>query len=340
MTTHALTYIDHIKQYLNRQVAVIVPKGSFDNVVAALDNSIALSKAGHPLDLTSECMFCKSIPRLPVSILKCGHICCETCVKTHLMIGPDLDPPNELAKGCPLCRKPFTSADLLKYPNWPLIAKQIWCVSRIKCDSCEFESNAPDMIKHELETCPERKVQCPGCSVAGTVDFVASHAMQCEDVTVNCISCGYVIHIVNKDRHDCGNLCEVLRSTENGRVVLPRGPNGAVVKQVVVAGDDFDVTLMELAAIAARCDTSEQMQMEVTNDATKLNLLLKLRTRASLIAPITDVALRLLHLVHLPGTKLFGCRSKIFRLLTGYSDNWWKAHRTLISVIREDAKAQ
>jgi hypothetical protein len=243
MATAALTYTDHIKQYLNSQAAAIVPKGSFDddNLVTALDNCIAASKADAPLDLTAKCMFCMSIPRNPVSLSSCGHVSCETCIMTHLVIGPALEPPNPFAKACPLCRMPFTYTDLLKYSQWPLFAKQVWCLTQIKCETCNFESNPPDMIKHELRMCPNRKVKCPGCSVAGNVDFVAEHAMQCEDVTVNCITCGHVIHIVNKDRHNCENLLKMLRSSDNGRIILPRGPKGAVVRRAAVTGDDLEL---------------------------------------------------------------------------------------------------
>ena len=102
----------------------------------------------------------------------------------------------------------------------------------------------------------------------------------------------------------------------------------------------ISVTLTELAAIAVMCVTPHQVEMAVANDATKTNTLMELRMRESLTAPITDLAKLLLYVVHIPGTKHYESRAKVFQLLTGYSVNWWKTHRRLIVSISQDAEAQ
>ena len=67
---------------------------------------------------------------------------------------------------------------------------------------------------------------------------------------------------------------------------------------------------------------------------------MELRMGESLTAPITDLAKLLLYVVHIPGTKHYESRAKVFQLLTGYSVNWWKTHRRLIVSISQDAEAQ
>jgi hypothetical protein len=109
---------------------------------------------------------------------------------------------------------------------------------------------------------------------------------------------------------------------------------------VVALAVGLSRTLVELATIAVRCKNPQQIEEEIANDADKRNMLTSLRTRQALNSPLTDLAKGLLLLVHIPDTVYYACRARVFRMLTGYSDNWWRGHRLVIGVFRDVALQQ
>ena len=66
------------------------------------------------------------------------------------------------------------------------------------------------------------------------------------------------------------------------------------------------------------------LRMRIAKDAAMLALLDRLRARDGPCAPISKTALDLLVFLH-DHRRFFGKRRRVFTMLTGYSENWWKS---------------
>jgi hypothetical protein len=127
--------------------------------------------------------------------------------------------------------------------------------------------------------------------------------------------------------------------------VKPAAQNkqAAVVNNIsarIAPGGQLARSLRELADVATMCRTEQEISQAVANDAEKTALLKELRTRRHEFSPITDKVRFILTYLHEPGTALFACRARMFRLLTGYGANWWRAHRQMIAQVRDQVGQQ
>lgn len=154
------------------------------------------------------CPICLGFPRFPASITKCGHIGCESCLRTLLTLRTK-DLPIGTAL-CPVCRVRFVDRELLTFDRWPLLMKQTWRTFHIRCgdDGCDFVSNPYEMIDHKVHDCPKRKVVCPafGCHEQLPPTEMLEHMKSCDSLCVYCVKCAYPIRHTKRAAHNCMRL--------------------------------------------------------------------------------------------------------------------------------------
>jgi len=75
-------------------------------------------------------------------------------------------------------------------------------------------------------------------------------------------------------------------------------------------------------AVVVNNDTD--LRVRIASDAAMLALLDRLRARDGPCAPINKTALDLLVFLH-DHRRFFGKRRRVFSMLTGYSEHWWKS---------------
>ena len=90
-----------------------------------------------------------------------------------------------------------------------------------------------------------------------------------------------------------------------------------------------DQLMVELATDALEYKTADLLRQHVAGDQAKLALLANLQHRPTGNAPISDLAKRLLELVHDSTQPFFKNRRTVFETLTGYGKNWWHASKVV-----------
>ena len=136
-------------------------------------------------------------------------------------------------------------------------------------------------------------------------------------------------------------------SVNNGtpNASLLSGMNQLAFHEQPVDGDDYDVAVNEMTAVANPEDAEAQLMNElmfaaldmkkITDDlrdylisinasVEMVALLDKLRLRKGKQDGISECALKLLRLLHDPKHPLYGKRMRMFTTVTGYKKNWWK----------------
>lgn len=92
---------------------------------------------------------------------------------------------------------------------------------------------------------------------------------------------------------------------------------------------DDRATLIALADVAKHVKTVDEVRAAIGTDRAQLEMLDELQGRDGPSAPIRAAARLLLDIVHEPTCTAFGSRQRVFLLLTGYSQNWWKSSTTM-----------
>ena len=194
-----------ITSHVRALYATSPPHCSFaeDKLTRTLDGCLHDAATSLPIVFSStvwKCPICLGLPRQPVTISTCGHMYCDECV--HQLIATNAS-ADLLTHKCSVCRTQFKRGDLLHYGQWPLLLRQTWALSRVRCEGCDFESSPDDMVNHERTRCANRMVMCPGCWSTLPVEAMCEHAIHCDRVVVNCIHCGYAIRHTRHHLHDC-----------------------------------------------------------------------------------------------------------------------------------------
>ncbi len=199
---------------------------SFDdeNIVLSFDN---VFDSGQISETLWKCPVCFGLPRVPVSLGRCGHIGCEQCLRRLLISS------NQHMYGvgtCPICRELFDARRMMEYNTWPMLARTLWKMLRVKCSyaGCSFIGDPISTYMHEKGTCKRRLYACPatGCTYAGFFDDTVSHTKLCRKLYVYCIECGYVIRFTGRQLHDCDRcrkLCETLKSKDVPFTIYGKG---------------------------------------------------------------------------------------------------------------------
>ena len=206
-----------------------------------------------------RCIVCKRVPRVPVSLAVCGHICCAHCARTALVTETD----KTLCHGhahCAGCRIPFKAVDLIDFSNWPLLMKQLWKTIDIKCtnDGCTFHSDPPDVHTHQRFSCEFREVVCvgEGCGYKGTVKNLVVHIQNCDRVYVHCLKCKFPIQYTRRLLHDCVTLL-----SSHIRDLRDALYSDDVPAAVYMTGAPGEVALGDMQMTAAEMD-----MMDVSDD--------------------------------------------------------------------------
>jgi hypothetical protein len=224
-------YVNEFRIFANKRVVVDIPYEAYD----AEGDVISTFGGTATSDSLWKCPICYGMPRRPASIRCCGHTGCEKCLRELLVIAPLVEDLPLGMKPCPMCRTPFTSSDILQYEMWPLIAKHTWQQSVVKCYFCNATSCPKDMKMHELMSCPERRIGCPGCPFTSKIDEMVKHLQECSSIVVNCAQCGYPFHYKRRMLHNCDQLQFYLRT--HPEVTLVSGRKGGISYAFVTADD-------------------------------------------------------------------------------------------------------
>ena len=247
LTGATTAYTEEIRNYVRAHPSPINSLGSFSDecIKIPLDKSFLSVGTNQPVELSEtawKCCVCLGVPRDPASLTRCGHAGCEKCFRQILVTAPPIDasPGSRMpigVKPCPVCRTPFIKDEILEYAKWPLFSKQIWAQMRAKCENCDFESDLISTVRHERNSCQQRRVVCAGCPFTGQLQETIDHALQCNEVKVFCYQCAYPIRFMERAKHNCHSFLYHLRRHADAPIA-PGRP--CAVSNSIVSADDWE----------------------------------------------------------------------------------------------------
>lgn len=157
-----------------------------------------------------QCSICHGFPRRPATLIKCGHLFCETCLKalfeTNTWMHAHAFENYDLTCFCPMCKKEFNRLDVYcfeAFQHWP---KCLFLSISIQCPyECGFIGNAVVVDEHQVYHCKNRTVACPhlDCPVQLKAGEIEKHYLECEFRRVFCKTCKLAVLASQERTHNC-----------------------------------------------------------------------------------------------------------------------------------------
>ena len=153
------------------------------------------------------CPCCCGFPRQPCQLRHCGHVFCQSCIKSVLDHSSDTIGSSGVARGkCPTCRMPFHSGDVVIYIGFSHFEQRQFTSIDVICPNrCGFSGTMKTTDEHQRLRCRLRLLKCPHwpCSVLLSADEMAKHFDVCKDRLIYCAKCGLPSPPPEIKEHDC-----------------------------------------------------------------------------------------------------------------------------------------
>lgn len=157
-----------------------------------------------------QCSICQGFPRHPVSLMKCGHLFCECCLKglfdTSSWLHPHALDGYERTAFCPMCKMEFTTFDVFIFEAMQQWSKSLFLSITIQCPyECGFNGNAKQVDEHQVFRCPKRIVACPhlDCPARIKSEEMEKHFPECDFRRVFCNNCRLPVFATQEWTHNC-----------------------------------------------------------------------------------------------------------------------------------------
>ena len=137
------------------------------------------------------CKVCKGLPRYPVEIKKCGHLFCSFCI-FRVLRERSLHCFTLMTAACPICKKNFSSPDVLEIAKTSLCLYNLYLAIDVRCTyGCAHICSPKAMLEHETWQCRRRPVKCPnsGCNYETPDEDMEHHLDVCPSRLVYCSIC-------------------------------------------------------------------------------------------------------------------------------------------------------
>ena len=152
------------------------------------------------------CSICQALPRHPASLPGCGHLFCDTCLKKYI---DERDQGHSFGNliPCPICRHKFHPYGAMTFGYFQFWSQNLYRSIHLKCPyGCGFESDAMEVDKHQVFTCPKRRIKCPneGCQIMmKACDMEERHLKDCPQQLMFCSTCFLPVKSSELTSHHC-----------------------------------------------------------------------------------------------------------------------------------------
>jgi hypothetical protein len=136
------------------------------------------------------CSICLNIMQAPVTILKCQHTFCSSCING--LFGQDI-----IISPCPQCREEFSQSQTTS--NW--MVTSFIDILKVPCihKNCKWISNYSELEHHVKSDCECLK-QCECTFIYDTEDY-KEHIIRCPAIKVKCDYCGEMMKRSELKKH-------------------------------------------------------------------------------------------------------------------------------------------
>lgn len=157
-----------------------------------------------------QCSICQGYPRRPVSLMKCGHLFCESCLKslfdTSSWLHPHAIDNFDRTTFCPMCKKEFSILEVYVFDAFQQWPKCLYLSITIQCPyECGFSGNAIQVDDHQVFHCKKRTVACPhlDCTVQLKAEEMEKHVFECDFRRIFCKICKLPVFATQEKMHNC-----------------------------------------------------------------------------------------------------------------------------------------
>lgn len=163
------------------------------------------------------CSLCSGVFVNPVCLC-CGHIFCDTCIKSKI----------KEDGCCPTCRKQIKSNSLYEVE----LIKEILNKKNVKCQSneCSWVGTLFELWKHIDTDCKFKEYYCSnsGCNYSGLKSDLKAHLLSCEYRLTICSKCDDSVRLIDMELHT-NDVCR--------KVIIncPKGCNEQVLRANLLA---------------------------------------------------------------------------------------------------------